>query len=100
MTGQIQYLQRQKINISKWDRCITMSGNGLIYGYSWWLDEMAENWDALVLNDYEAIMPLIWRETVPASFHCLPGCIREYGAAWNNHGLFTIHSPAVPFLGY
>src|SRR6185295_18183541 len=31
---------------------------GLIYAYSFYLDCMAQNWDALVLNDYETVMPL------------------------------------------
>ena len=38
------------------------ANNGLIYGYSFYLDTMAKNWDALVLNDYEAVMPLTWNK--------------------------------------
>ena len=34
--------------------------NGLIYAYSWYLDAITDHWDALVLNDYEAVMPLTW----------------------------------------
>ena len=60
MTKNIQYLKRSEIDIAKWDACIEKS-KGLIYGYSWWLDCMASHWDALVLNDYEAVMPLTWR---------------------------------------
>ncbi len=36
--------------------------NSLIYGYSFYLDSMAHYWDALVLNDYEAVMPLTWNK--------------------------------------
>ena len=36
------------------------AANGLIYAYSYYLDHMAKHWDALVLNDYEAVMPLTW----------------------------------------
>ena len=32
--------------------------NPLIYGYSWYLDEAAPGWEALVLDDYEAVFPL------------------------------------------
>jgi len=32
--------------------------NSRIYAYSWYLDIVADNWDVLVLNDYEAVMPL------------------------------------------
>lgn len=61
MTTAIQYLKRNEIDIVKWDNCISGSENGLIYSYSWYLDSMAENWDALVLNNYEAVMPLTWK---------------------------------------
>ncbi len=56
----ITYLRRQDINIQKWDDCIEQASNGLVYAYSFYLDRMAKNWDALVLNDYEAVMPLPW----------------------------------------
>jgi len=56
----IQYLPHQSIDKQKWDDCITRSANGLIYGYSLYLDHMARQWDALVSGDYEAVMPLTW----------------------------------------
>jgi len=54
----INYLTYKQIDKNKWDACIDSASNGLIYGYSFYLDSMAKHWDALVLNDYEAIMPL------------------------------------------
>lgn len=57
----IQYLTRSQIDSSRWDTCITNAANGRIYACSIYLDTMAENWDALVLNDYEAVMPLTWK---------------------------------------
>jgi hypothetical protein len=59
---QLYYKQRNEINIIKWDQCIDNASNGLIYAYSFYLDHSADNWDALVLNDYEALMPLPWRK--------------------------------------
>ena len=61
-TYQIQYLTHNNIDKIKWDKCISQSPNGLIYGYSFYLDHMARHWDALVLNDYEAVMPLTWNK--------------------------------------
>ena len=54
----INYIPYASINQQKWNDCIDRAVNGLIYGYAWYLDAMAEQWDALVLNDYEAVMPL------------------------------------------
>src|SRR6185369_13826127 len=58
----IQYIQRSQLDTVKWDRCIDNASNGLIYGYSFYLDHMAKQWDALVLGDYEAVMPLTWNK--------------------------------------
>ena len=60
--NQIKYLQHKEIDKAKWDVCITNAPNGLIYGYSFYLDCMARHWDALVLGDYEAVMPLTWNK--------------------------------------
>jgi len=58
----IKYLTNNTIDKKKWDDCITNASNGLIYAYSYYLDAMAKNWDALILNDYEAVMPLTWNK--------------------------------------
>lgn len=60
MGAGIQYVPHNKIDKVKWDSCIKNAANGLIYAYSFYLDSMAKHWDALVLNDYEAVMPLTW----------------------------------------
>ena len=58
----IQYLPHAKIDKTRWDKCIENAGNGLIYGYSFYLDHMAKHWDGLVLKNYEAVMPLTWNK--------------------------------------
>lgn len=57
----IQYVKRKDLNIDKYDACIQNARNSRIYALSNYLDIVADNWDALVLNDYEAAMPLPWR---------------------------------------
>lgn len=63
----IACLPYREIDLEKWDRCIRQSYNGLIYSTSAYLNAMAGSWDGLVLNDYEAIMPLPYRKKW--SFH-------------------------------
>jgi len=58
----ITYLPQANIDKQKWDRCIETAGNGLIYAYSFYLDAMSKNWDALIMNDYDAVMPLTWNK--------------------------------------
>ena len=62
MKPSIHYLAHQHIDKDKWNVCIDNSKNGLIYSYSYYLDHMARNWDALVYGDYEAVMPLTWNK--------------------------------------
>lgn len=54
----IHYLKRDQLDILKYDACIEAAYNSRIYAYSWYLDIVADKWDVLVLNDYEAVMPL------------------------------------------
>jgi len=61
MKSELQYIPNASIDRRKWDECIDNAPNGLIYGYANYLDAMSKNWDALVLKDYEAVMPLTWK---------------------------------------
>ena len=57
----IRYLTYGEIDKQKWDTCIYHSVNSLIYAEAAYLDHLSPNWEALVLNDYEAVMPLTWK---------------------------------------
>jgi hypothetical protein len=57
----IQYIKRKNLNIVKYDACIENAIQSRIYAYSWYLEIVADNWDVLVLNDYEAVMPIPWK---------------------------------------
>ena len=78
----IQYLKYETIDKQKWDNCIEHSTNGLIYAYSFYLDTMSANWDALVLNDYEAVMPLTWKKKYNVHYLYQPfftACLGVFG---------------------
>lgn len=79
----IRYIRSQYIDKVKWDHCITNSKNGLIYGYSYYLDHMSDNWDALVLNDYEAIMPLTSKKKYGISYLYQPFLAAQLGLFGN-----------------
>ena len=57
----IQYIKRKDLDILKYDACIENSVQSRIYGFSWYLDIVADHWDVLVLDDYEAVMPIPWK---------------------------------------
>ena len=56
----IRFLKRTVLDEQKWNEAINNSFNSLPYALSWYLDAIAENWGALVLNDFEAVMPVVW----------------------------------------
>jgi hypothetical protein len=80
----IQHLTREAIDAKKWDDCISKVPNGLIYGYSAYLDCMARQWDALVLNDYEAVMPLTWHKKYGIAYLYQPFLTAQLGVFGNN----------------
>ncbi|MEO6288435.1 MAG: hypothetical protein ABIO76_00865, partial [Ginsengibacter sp.] len=80
----IYYLQYENIDKVKWDQCIDSSTNGLIYGYSFYLDAMSKHWDALVSEDYSAVMPLTWNKKYGIYYLYQPFFAASLGIFGNN----------------
>lgn len=75
----IHYLKRNQLDIQKYDACVQSAINTRIYAYSWYLDIVADNWDALILNDYEAVMPLPWRQKYFIKYIYPPAWTQQLG---------------------
>jgi GNAT acetyltransferase-like protein len=88
----IAYLPYKQIDKTKWDACIDKAPNGLVYAYSLYLDTMADNWDALVLNDYEAVMPLTWKKKYGIQYLYQPFLTACLGVFGNNISAELINS--------
>lgn len=88
----ISYLPQANINKTKWDSCIDTAANGLIYAYSFYLDAMSENWDALVMNDYEIVMPLTWKKKYTIYYLYPPFYTASLGVFGNNISAQTVKS--------
>lgn len=58
----IRYLDRGEIDAEKWDEVIAHSPAETLYPYSWYLDVLADDWSALVMDDYRFVMPLVWKK--------------------------------------
>ena len=83
IVGMIHYVKRKDLDLNKYDACINNAINSRIYGYSWYLDIVADNWDALVLNDYEAVMPLPWRQKYFIKYIYPPAWTQQLGVFSN-----------------
>jgi Acetyltransferase (GNAT) domain len=94
----IQYFTNSQIDKAKWDACIDKASNGLIYAYSFYLDRMSANWDAVILNDYEAVMPLTFNKKYGIRYLYQPPLTAQSGVFGNDLdvSLITKFLDAVP----
>lgn len=77
---QIHYLKAEEIDKSKWNSCIHYANNGNVFGYMWYLNNVAKDWDALIENEYESVLPLIWQpKLLNTKAVYLPQLIRSTG---------------------
>lgn len=75
----IAYCKHKHIDKKKWDNCIKRSINSMPYAYSWYLNLVCENWDALIYNDYEAVMPLPWKRKFGLKYITNPYFCQQLG---------------------
>ncbi|HKK09300.1 MAG TPA: hypothetical protein VJ939_00615 [Bacteroidales bacterium] len=75
----IKYLKHEEIDTEKWDLCVRKSFNSLIYGYSWYLDVVAGEWDGLVEDDYERVMPVTHRKKAGIAYLFQPFFTQQLG---------------------
>ncbi len=75
----IHYIKHKDIDKVKWDLCIEQSLNPMVYACSWFLDKACANWDALVMDDYRAIMPLPYNKKYFISYVFQPLFAQQLG---------------------
>ncbi len=75
----LKLLQRKEIDILKWDDLIAHSPAETIYPYSWYLDSVAENWSALVVDDYRFVMPVVWKKKAGMKYIYQPFYTQQLG---------------------
>lgn len=75
----IKYIKHEDINYKLWDSCIENSINGYIYAYSWYLDIVAGEWDALVEDNYVRVFPLPFRKKLGIKYIYQPPFTQQLG---------------------
>lgn len=75
----MKFLLSHQIDTERWDRIVDQSPNGRIYGYSWYLGGLADNWGALIEGDYEYIMPLPYSRKYGVYYSFLPPYVQQIG---------------------
>ncbi len=75
----LKHLLHSEIDKVKWNHCISKSDHALLYAEAEYLDALAVNWDALVLNDYESVMPLCWKSKWGINYLYQPPFVQQSG---------------------
>lgn len=55
----MKILSSKQIDVQKWDNCIRHAPNGSVFALSWYLNSVADQWEGLVIGDYQAVIPLV-----------------------------------------
>ncbi len=75
----INFVSHEKIDRGAWDACIMNSPEPLIYAMSWYLDVVAPNWNALVEDNYNRVMPLTNRKKAGINYLSQPPFSQQLG---------------------
>lgn len=113
-----RFVSHKEIDKTQWDQCLDQCPWARIYAYSWYLDQVHPQWNALIFGAYHAIVPLptrkkygitylaqppfcqqlglyareeIWKEGAFSFFEALPRSIR-----WGHYQLNSHNVPSQP----
>jgi hypothetical protein len=75
----IDFVQRKEIDDGKWDAVIAGSPAETLYPYTWYLDAVADNWSALVIEDYRFVMPVVWKKKAGIKYVYQPFYTQQLG---------------------
>lgn len=76
----IVYLKNSEIDRDQWDSCIKASRSLKPYAYSWYLDIMAPDWEALIDDDYDSVFPIPARKRFGIKYIATPIFLQQLGA--------------------
>ncbi len=84
----IRFLRRRQINDERWNGVIASSRFETIYPYTWYLDACADNWAGYVMNDYECVMPVVFRRKIGLKYTYQPVYCQQLGV-YSEHRVDT-----------
>jgi len=80
----IVLLSNHHIDKKRWDETMELAHNGIVYGYSWYLDAVFPNWSALVSDDYSYIFPITSNRKFRLSYWYSPMYTMQLGVFSTN----------------
>lgn len=98
----MKLIPRKNIDDAKWNSCVLNSKNGLIYGLTWFLDGLVEDWQGLVWeseNRYDAVFPVPVRRKFGLKYVYPPFFIQQLGLFSQEDDFENQEQEAISFLG-
>lgn len=80
----MRHVLHKDIDKVLWDRCIEHSQLNIVYAKSWFLDTVSPKWNALILGNYDAVMPLTWRRKLGVTYLFQPHFCQQLGVFYTN----------------
>ncbi len=87
----IQFLERQDIDVNRWNEVLENSPSETLYAYTWYLDAASDNWAELIYDDYQFIMPVPWRKKYGIKYAYHPMSVQQLGV----FGLEAVNSDII-----
>lgn len=75
----IRFVSHANIDPGKWDECVRSSLSFSMYGLSWFLDAAHPGWNAIIMNDYEAVLVIPTSRKFCINYALNPLFIRDCG---------------------
>lgn len=93
----IQFLKNKEIDKDRWDDCITLSVNNLIYAKTFYLDNIASGWAAITGPNYEWVFPLTIRQKFGISYLYQPAFTQQLGV-FSKAGVIVPYQEIISWL--
>jgi hypothetical protein len=75
----LKLLKRSEIEDKVWNGCVHFAINAMPYAYTWYLDNVCEEWEGLVLDNYKAVMPLVFNKKFGINYLYQPFFTQQLG---------------------
>jgi len=81
----IKHFKNKEIDVNRWNEAISQSINQLTYAFSWYLDIVSPDWEALIGDDYTYVMPLTVKTRYKIPYLVQPLITQQLGIFSKNH---------------
>lgn len=75
--GEIRLIPRNEISVEKW-QLLEQDAEYPIFSSIWYLDAVSPEWQAFVLNDYELVLPILFKKKFGIKYALHPLLVRSF----------------------